>query len=86
MLVAQSCLTLCDSWTVAHQAPLSMGYSSQEYSNRLTFPPPGREYSEVVSGAGEDENGISKVTVKTHVGIKGLEMWNHLNPLIIKEI
>ena len=25
--VAQSCLTLCDPWTVAHQAPLSMGFS-----------------------------------------------------------
>ena len=24
-LVAQSCPTLCDPWTVAHQAPLSMG-------------------------------------------------------------
>ena len=24
-LVAQSCLTLCDPWTIAGQAPLSMG-------------------------------------------------------------
>ena len=24
-IVAQLCLTLCDPWTVAHQAPLSMG-------------------------------------------------------------
>ena len=29
--VVQSCLTLCDPWTVAHQAPLSMGSSRQEY-------------------------------------------------------
>ena len=36
--VAQSCLTL---WTVAHQAPLSMGFSKQEYWSRLPFPPPG---------------------------------------------
>ena len=27
----QSCLTLGDLWTVAHQAPLSMGFSRQEY-------------------------------------------------------
>ena len=27
----QSCLTLCDSWTVAPQGPLSMGFSRQEY-------------------------------------------------------
>ena len=28
-------------WTVAHQAPLSMGFSRQEYWSGLTFPPPG---------------------------------------------
>ena len=29
--VAQFCLALCDPRTVAHQAPLSMGFSGQEY-------------------------------------------------------
>ena len=29
--VAKSCLTLWDPWTVAHQAPLSMGFPRQEY-------------------------------------------------------
>ena len=28
-------------WTVAHQAPLSMGFFRQEYWNKLPFPPPG---------------------------------------------
>ena len=28
-------------WTVAHQAPLSMEFSRQEYQNGLPFPPPG---------------------------------------------
>ena len=28
-------------WTVAHQAPLSMGFSRQEYWNGLSFPSPG---------------------------------------------
>ena len=28
-------------WTVAHQAPLSLGFSRQEYWSRLPFPPPG---------------------------------------------
>ena len=28
-------------WTVAHQAPLSMGFSGQEYCNGLPCPPPG---------------------------------------------
>ena len=29
------------SWTVARQAPLSMGFSRQEYWNGLPFPTPG---------------------------------------------
>ena len=28
-------------WTVAHQAPLSMGFSRQEYWSGLPCPPPG---------------------------------------------
>ena len=28
-------------WTVAHQAPLSMGFSRQEYWRALPFPSPG---------------------------------------------
>ena len=36
---AQSCLTLYDP--VAHQAPLSMGFSRQEYWSGLPCPPPG---------------------------------------------
>ena len=28
------------SWTVAHQAPLSMGFSREEYWGELPFPPP----------------------------------------------
>ena len=33
--------TLATPWTVAHQAPLSMGFSRQEYRNGLPFPSPG---------------------------------------------
>ena len=40
MLVAQLCLTFCDPWTVAHQAPLSMEFSRQEYDSELSFPSP----------------------------------------------
>ena len=28
-------------WTVAHQVPLSLGFSRQEYWSGLPFPPPG---------------------------------------------
>ena len=31
VLVAQSRPTLCGPWTVAHKAPLSMGFSRQKY-------------------------------------------------------
>ena len=39
--VIQSCLTLCDPWTVACQSPLSMGFPRQEYWSKLPFPPSG---------------------------------------------
>ena len=41
VLVTQLCLTLCDPMTVAFQAPESVGFSRQEYCNRLPFPSPG---------------------------------------------
>ena len=31
----------CNSWAVAHQAPLSMGFSRQEHWIGLSWPPPG---------------------------------------------
>ena len=38
----QLCLTLCDSMDyIACQAPLSMGFSRQEYWSELPCPPPG---------------------------------------------
>ena len=38
----QSLSWLCVTpWTVAHQAPLSMGFSRQEYWSGLPWPPPG---------------------------------------------
>ena len=40
-LVVQSCPSLCNPWTVAHKAPLSMGFSWQGYWSGLPFPPPG---------------------------------------------
>ena len=32
---------LPSEWTVAHQAPLSMGFLREEYWSELPFPPPG---------------------------------------------
>ena len=41
VLLTQSCLTLCDPWTIARQVPLSMGFSRQEYWSGLPFSSPG---------------------------------------------
>ena len=38
--VTPLCLTLCDPWTVAHQAPLSMEFPRQEYWSGLPSPSP----------------------------------------------
>ena len=40
-LFAELCWTLVTPWTVAFQAPLSMGFSRQEYWSELPFPSPG---------------------------------------------
>ena len=39
-LVAKLCPTLATPWTVAHQAPLPMGFSKQEYWSGFPCPPP----------------------------------------------
>ena len=41
LLVTKSCSTLATSWTVACQAPLSMGFFRQEYWSGMLFPSPG---------------------------------------------
>ena len=41
-LLAKSCLTLATPWTAAHQAPLFIGFSRQEYWSGLPFPSPGQ--------------------------------------------
>ena len=38
--VAQPCLILSDPWTVAYQAPPSMGFSRQEYWSGVPLPSP----------------------------------------------
>ena len=40
-LIAKSCSTFATSWTVALQAPLSIGFPRQEYWSGLPFPSPG---------------------------------------------
>ena len=51
-LVAKSCPTLTTPWTVACQAPLSMGFSRQEYWSGLPFPVPYNVYRVEKIGTG----------------------------------
>ena len=37
----QLCSALATLWTIAYQAPVSMGFSRQEYWSGLPCPPPG---------------------------------------------
>ena len=41
VVVAKLCPTHVTPWTRAHQAPLPMGFSRQEYLSGLPFPSPG---------------------------------------------
>ena len=41
VLVPKSYLTFATPWSVAHQAPLSLEFSRQEYWSGLPFPSPG---------------------------------------------
>ena len=41
MLSHSESLALFDLWTIAHQAPLSLGFSRQGYWSGFPFPPPG---------------------------------------------
>ena len=50
MLSRFSCVCLfVIGWTVAHQAPLSMGFSRQEYWSGLPFPSPGDPPNPVIN-------------------------------------
>ena len=40
-LIAKLYPTLATPWTVAHQAPLILGFPRQEYWSGLSFPSPG---------------------------------------------
>ena len=53
----QSCPTVTP-WTVAHQAPVSMGFSRQDDWSRLLHPPPGDLPHPGIKPASPDEKGM----------------------------
>ena len=62
--VAQSCQTLSDPWTAAHQGPLPMGFSRQEYCSGVPLPSPCTWHISCISlGFSEKQN---KLYTHTH--------------------
>jgi len=71
-LVAKLCPTLAIPWIVACQAPLSMGFSRQEYWSGLPFPSPGdlpdpgryARYRILNYGDPEEEEGLGTFVIQ----------------------
>ena len=71
----QSYPTLCNPWTVAHQAPLSMGFSRQEYWSGLPCPSPG-DRPELTSLMSPVLTGGFFTTSSTQEALYGLLIFN----------
>ena len=63
-------------WTIAHQAPLSMEFSRQEYWNRFPCPPPGE------SSQSRDQTHISCVSCWQVVSLPLHLLGNSMEPFI----
>ena len=74
VLIHFSCIQLfATQWTVARQAPLSMGFSRQEYWNGLPCPPPGdlpnpgiKPTSPAMAGVFFSTESLGKPIMRTH--------------------
>ena len=82
--VAQSCLTDCfvTPWTVARQAPLSMGFPRQDYWSGLPCPPPGHlpdpgmePESPALAGGFSTTNAIREDPTEVTLGLYSLPWW-----------
>ena len=93
----RKCLSLCVSmvshyscawlfvtlWTLTHQAPLSMGFSRQEYWSGLPFPPPGNlpdpgiEPASLMSPALAGRFFTANVTWEAHVSFVCTYIFTH---------
>ena len=58
-LVAKLCLTLATPWTVAHKAPVSMGFPRQEYWSGVPLPSPGELPNPGIETAGPALQAVS---------------------------
>ena len=63
----QSCPTLWDLWTAAHQAPLSTGFSRQEYWSGLPFPSPINKEGDINDKCAKELKPIKTVSYKNFI-------------------
>ena len=76
-------------WTIARQAPLSMGFSRQEYQSVLPCPPPGdvphpgTEPTSLISPALAGGFFTTSTTWETHMKVM-IAKWSNVSPYILK--
>ena len=75
--VTQSCLN-ATPWTVAHQAPLSMGFSRQEYWSGLPFPPQGELPNSEIESVSLASPALAGEFFTLALPGKSLSIWNFL--------
>ena len=59
--VTRSCPTLATPWTVPYQAPLSTGFSRQEYLSGLPFSSPGKSLNFNPRAAGNHRVALNRI-------------------------
>ena len=69
-LVAKWCPSPVTPWTIACQAPLSMGFPRQKYWNGLPFPPPGN-----LPNSGMESESSALAGILLHFRQKILYLW-----------
>ena len=73
-LVAKSCLTPLTPGTILHQAPLSMGFSRQDYCSELPYPSPRTESSSHCNKVGKRKH-IGKEEIKLCIFVDDMGLY-----------
>ena len=78
---ALSHVRLCETpWTAARQAPLSMGFSRQEYGSGLPFPTPGDLPDRGIESISPASPAWQEGFLPTGKSKPALSLWNFMQP------